>query len=189
MISLVFRGRKVHVGHLAICWLALGLGGCLPKIGDDCQTDADCSQVGDRVCDTSQVGGYCTQFNCTPESCPIGEGICVAFGNAPSLVTGCADEGRPSPYARAFCMKPCTRDADCRAGYLCIDLAEDNPWAAEVTQKPPSATTVCLVPESASPVDVDLLTDLQENVCKGPGSDGFGGGAGASGGGAGGADG
>ena len=161
--------------------LSLSSVGCLPKIGDDCQNDADCSQVGDRVCDTTQVGGYCTQFNCTPESCPKDEGICVTFGAAPSLVTGCADEGRPSPFARSFCMKPCTKDKDCRDGYLCIDLAEDDPWAAEVIQKPPSSTKVCLVPETAGNVDVDLLSGVSENVCQGPSSDGLGGGAGSSG--------
>jgi hypothetical protein len=195
MISLSSRGRE------ALCWLALGwfapgLVGCLPKIGDDCQVDADCSQIGDRVCDTSQYGGYCTQFNCTPESCPVDEGICVAFSNSPSLVVGCADEGRPSPYARSFCMKPCTKDANCRDGYLCIDLAEDDAWAADVIQRPPSPTKVCLVPQSAAPVDLDLLGDLPENVCQGADTSGaagsgsgLGGGAGASGGGAGGSDG
>jgi len=160
--------------------LVLLLSGCLPKIGDDCQTDVDCSQIGDRVCDTSQAGGYCTQFNCTPESCPEGEGICVAFGNSPSLVTGCANEARPSPYARSFCMKPCQRDRDCRDGYLCIDLAEENPWAADVTQRPPSETRVCVVPQSASPVDRELLSGLEENVCSGAAS-GFGGDGGAGG--------
>ena len=172
-----FRLPASYAG--ALCAGALVLPGCLPKIGDDCQTDADCSQVGDRVCDTSQYGGYCTQFNCTPESCPVGEGICVAFGNTPSLVHGCADEGRPSPYARSFCMKPCEEDKDCRGNYLCIDLAGQDPWGADVIQKPPSATSVCVVPQSASDLDLDLLSGVEENVCSGA-SSGFGGGAGAS---------
>lgn len=174
---------------LMVGWAVSSAVGCLPKIGDDCQNDADCSQVGDRVCDTSQVGGYCTQFNCTPESCPKDEGICVAFGASPSLVSGCADEGRPSPFARSFCMKPCSKDKDCREDYLCIDLAEDDPWAADVIQKPPSATKVCLVPETAATVDVELLSDLPENVCQGASLEGLGGGAGSSGGGVGGNDG
>jgi hypothetical protein len=199
MISLATQGRKAPAAELparralagwrqavVLGWLALSSVGCLPKIGDDCQNDADCSQVGDRVCDTTQVGGYCTQFNCTPDSCPQDEGICVTFGASPSLVAGCTDEGRPSPFARSFCMKPCSKDKDCRDGYLCIDLAEDDPWAAEVIQTPPSPTKVCLVPESASNVDVDLLSDLQENVCKVPSAGGLGGGAGSSGGGVGG---
>jgi hypothetical protein len=163
-----------------LCVCALIVSGCLPKIGDDCQTDADCSQVGDRVCDTSQYAGYCTQFNCTPESCPLGEGICVAFGNTPSLVHGCSDEGRPSPYARSFCMKPCETSKDCREEYECIDLAGEDPWAADVIQKPPSLTRVCVVPQSASALDLDLLSGLEDNVCSGP-KTGFGGGAGASG--------
>jgi len=178
-------GPSRRPAHRALAWLGiLCLGsiasGCLPKIGDDCQSDADCSQVGDRVCDTSQYAGYCTQFNCTPESCPVGEGICVAFGNSPSVAHGCQDLGRPSPFARSFCMKPCTRDNDCRAGYLCIDLAGDDPWAADVIQRPPSGSSVCLVPQSAASVDPDLLSGLEENVCSGADS-GFGGGGGAGG--------
>lgn len=186
------RARRSSRAHLAwstnssmrsrafLCLCALVASGCLPKIGDDCQTDADCSQVGDRVCDTSQYAGYCTQFNCTPESCPAGEGICVAFGNTPSLVHGCSDEGRPSPYARSFCMKPCETSKDCRQGYECIDLAGEDPWAADVIQKPPSLTSVCVVPQSASELDLDLLSGLEDNVCSGA-KPGFGGGAGASG--------
>ena len=187
MISLLLPGKTqlgtARPGRLAWALFALALVGCLPKIGDDCQGDSDCSQIGDRVCDTSQIGGYCTQFNCTPESCPEGEGICVAFSNSPSLASGCADEGRPSPYARSFCMKPCERDGDCRGGYLCIDLEQEDPWAADVIQKPPTSSKVCLVPQSASPVDVDLLSGIEENVCAGPAPDGSGGEGGVGGGG------
>jgi hypothetical protein len=175
-LPLVFGPRG-----LGVVLFAWALAGCLPKIGDDCRADSDCSQVGDRVCDTSQYQGYCTQFNCTPESCPVGEGICVAFGSAPSLVKGCEDPGRPSPYARSFCMKPCTRDAECRAGYLCIDLEGDDTWAADVIQKPPSSSKVCLVPQSAEMVDQDLLSDLDENVCSWPSHAGEGGGGGVGG--------
>lgn len=185
MTLLALRGPAPALRRLMLRWLvpgsiAISSSGCLPKIGDDCQNDADCSQVGDRVCDTSQYAGYCTQFNCTPESCPVGEGICVAFGNSPSVAHGCQDAGRPSPYARSFCMKPCSRDDECRPGYLCIELAGEDPWSADVIQKPPSSTKVCLVPQSAESVDPDLLSDLEENVCSGA-SSGFGGGGGAGG--------
>jgi len=176
ILSLVFRPRGL--GLVLLAWASVG---CLPKIGDDCRVDSDCSQIGDRVCDTSQYQGYCTQFNCTPTSCPVGEGICVSFGSEPSLVKGCQDEGRPSPYARSFCMKPCTRNDDCRPEYECIDLEGVDPWAANVIQKPPAASKVCLVPQSAGTVDLDLLSDLEENVCSWPSPLGQGGGGGVGG--------
>ncbi len=46
-------------------------------------------------------------------------------------------------------MKPCETTKDCRQGYECIDLAGEDPWAADVIQKPPSLTSVCVVPQSA----------------------------------------
>src|SRR5690348_74537 len=48
-------------GALAAALIAVG---CLPKIGDHCTTSLDCSQTGQRLCDTTQPDGYCTVFNC-----------------------------------------------------------------------------------------------------------------------------
>ena len=143
------------------------LSGCQPLIGDDCRVDTDCSQLGDRVCDTSQPGGYCSQFNCKPESCPEGEAICVAFSSELSSVRGCQDPNRPSPFERTFCMRGCERDADCRPGYACIDVGGEDPWSAEVIQKDPTTTKICAAPLSAELPDPDLLEELPENVCSG----------------------
>ena len=56
---------------LALVLAALALvTGCQPKIGDACNTSTDCSTQGDRLCDTTQPGGYCTIFNCEPNTCP-----------------------------------------------------------------------------------------------------------------------
>src|SRR5687768_17386078 len=70
--------------RLALRWLApmallAAATGCAPEIGDDCTTSIDCSQLGDRLCDTSQPDGYCTIFNCEPDQCPE-EAVCIAFG-------------------------------------------------------------------------------------------------------------
>src|SRR4051812_10031586 len=46
------------------------LAGCTPSIGDKCVLSTDCSTRGDRLCDTSQPDGYCTQFNCSKNGCP-----------------------------------------------------------------------------------------------------------------------
>lgn len=32
-------------------------------------------------------------------------------------------------------MRSCTRDSDCRGGYVCADLALENPWAALVIDR------------------------------------------------------
>jgi hypothetical protein len=95
--------------------------GCPPKIGKSCSLSTDCSQLGDRLCDTNQPDGYCTIFNCEPDNCP--ESICVGFD--PSLDPACrsVDDGRWPRFQRSFCMAPCSSDGDCRDGYECIDLS------------------------------------------------------------------
>src|SRR5206468_6843571 len=50
------RTLPTPVVGLVGLWLAALLTGCTPKIGDDCQTSVDCSQQGDRLCDTAQPG-------------------------------------------------------------------------------------------------------------------------------------
>lgn len=82
------------------------LGGCQPLIGDDCQTNLDCSEDGDRFCDRTQPNGYCTIVDCTPGSCPH-EGACVQFF-----------EG---VHARNYCMRQCEGNGDCRGSYTCTD--------------------------------------------------------------------
>ncbi len=67
---------------LAAAGLALG---CTPKIGDDCTVSTNCSTTGDRLCDVTQPGGYCTTFNCEPGSCPE-DSVCVNFGTTLSPV-------------------------------------------------------------------------------------------------------
>src|SRR4051794_157162 len=58
---------------------------CTPVIGDKCTVSTDCSIRGDRLCDTSQPAGYCTQLNCRAGGC-ADEASCVLFSSA---VPGC----------------------------------------------------------------------------------------------------
>src|SRR3954465_24135 len=95
--------------------------GCKPKIGDDCRISTDCSTAGDRLCDITQPGGYCTVFNCEPGTCPE-DSACVSFGTTLSALPQCAPSQGNSPYRRSFCMARCGSDADCRPGYECLDL-------------------------------------------------------------------
>lgn len=139
----------------AVCLFAIaGLGGCKPKIGDSCTTSTDCSVNGDRLCDTSQPDGYCTVFNCEPDSCPEGEAICVAFDD---MVCGMPDPRRR--FARTFCMAVCDDNSDCRSGYQCIDVGN------EVVDTAPPTHRVCLVPMSAAPPPPDAEPSEGATVC------------------------
>ncbi len=133
---------------------------CVPKIGDDCVTDRDCSQQNDRLCDTTQPGGYCTLANCDPFSCPEKESVCVAFNSTRSSVGLCDNPSQPSPHLRSFCMATCGTSSQCRPGYACVDLSEDNPLGAEIIEEHPESTRVCLMAESIPDIDSDHPDDF-----------------------------
>lgn len=98
---------------------ALLFMGCQNRIGDGCGSSTDCSVTGDRQCDLSQPGGYCTVFACDPDTCP--EGACVEW------------RFNPSRTAETWCMKTCGGDGDCRAEYWC-QLPEDITSTGEVDE-------------------------------------------------------
>lgn len=107
---------------LAASLLALATA-CTPKIGDECTVSTNCSAQGDRLCDVTQPGGYCTIFNCEPSSCPE-DSQCINFGTNLSPVSpSCSPSQGNSPYARSFCMATCGSNSDCRNGYQCTDLS------------------------------------------------------------------
>ncbi len=108
----------------------LGLvAACTPEIGDRCRVSTDCSVQGDRLCDVSQPGGYCTQLNCSGNKC-ADEAACILFGSA---LPGCGFDDRSGPsgsrVARSFCMAACESNSDCRPEYVCAD-PRGYPWNA-----------------------------------------------------------
>ncbi len=132
--------------QLLLFLLAASLGaGCGHSIGDSCTTNVECSPTGDRICDTSQVDGYCTVEGCDVQTCPD-EAACIRFFPASFLsrtcnpltegVVGtdvaathdctatelCLSSGLCAQRTseRRFCMKKCESDEDCRAGYACV---------------------------------------------------------------------
>ncbi|MEZ4372638.1 MAG: hypothetical protein R3B07_17570 [Polyangiaceae bacterium] len=120
---------------------------CSPEIGDDCVVSTDCSSVGDRLCDTSQPGGYCTIFNCEPGTCPD-DSVCVSFHNALSGAFCQADNDR---FQRPFCMAPCSGDGDCRGGYGCVEVGrEGNSYGAVVIEDGKTTAKVCLANQSVA---------------------------------------
>jgi hypothetical protein len=99
---------RMKAGVLAVLAL-VAVAGCQPLIGDDCTTNIDCSEDGDRYCDRTQPGGYCTIVDCEPNSCPD-EGVCVQFF-----------EG---VHARNYCMRECNKNSACRDAYFCTEPIE-----------------------------------------------------------------
>ena len=109
-------------GVLLALLLAAFAFGCTPKIGDSCTTSTNCSASGDRLCDITQPGGYCTIFNCEPGTCPDNS-VCINFGTRLSPANDCSLSNSNSPYQRSFCMAPCSSPGDCRGGYDCVNLS------------------------------------------------------------------
>lgn len=126
------------------------VAGCTPEIGDKCVLSTDCSIRGDRLCDTSQPGGYCTVFNCEPDNCPENsDGICVSFEDELDPACGAADDTQWARFARTFCMRACEEDSDCRDGYECVKPSDRR---AQIIDRKPASDRVCLVKVAASGV-------------------------------------
>lgn len=154
------------LGLQRVVLLILGLFGCAPGIGDECVTSNDCSQSGERQCDVTQRDGYCTVFNCEPNSCPD-ESVCIVFGAAVSPLPACADASRLSRVHRSSCMASCESNDDCRTGYVCTDLGrKDNPWGAIVAGR--GSGKVCIKPLLAKPVPSSRPAEFCEPVISAP---------------------
>jgi len=160
-------------GVLALTGGALA---CSPQVGDPCKDAADCSQVGDLLCDTTQPGGYCTQFNCEPGGCDD-DSLCIAFRARESFELACDNPQIPSRFERTFCMATCSNDGDCRGseGYACEDMnIPDNLYGAVVVEENDANGMVCVQPYSLSEAAQEELdqrineTDNTE-VCTGAG--------------------
>jgi hypothetical protein len=137
--------------------ISVFLGACAPEIGDPCEASSDCSANGDRLCDPTQPGGYCTVFNCEPGTCPS-ESICIAFQARPSLAAACADPQLESRFRRTFCVAKCSDG--CRSGYTCADMSDPhNMWGATVADRG-RGSKVCVVPFTGEPVREDAGAEV-----------------------------
>jgi hypothetical protein len=128
-----------------IAALALVLSACQPEIGDSCSNASDCSVQDQRTCDTTFPGGYCTVFACAADSCPE-ESTCIGFQSVVSIAPECSEIGTRPRFQRTACMRSCSRNGDCRSGYVCVDLAATNPWGALVIDTAGSGRVCTLAP-------------------------------------------
>lgn len=129
--------------RLRLVLLLVAFAACGHEIGDECVVAADCSPSGDRQCDNSSEGGYCTIAGCDFNTCPE-EATCVrfftgGFANRPcnfeledtdvthndcSIDEFCSLANRCVPQSSEvrYCMRKCSSQDDCRAGYECRDI-------------------------------------------------------------------
>jgi hypothetical protein len=166
--------------RLAVIVSALAFVGsvlaCQPQIGKSCTLSTDCSQLGDRLCDSSQPGGYCTIFNCSPNICP--NSVCVAFGLTVDPACG------PSLFlplsAQNYCLAPCGSDSDCRTPeYECVDLSdpvEQQLRSAEVVDTDPLdggfGYQVCMVAGNPDAGVVSYAPNNVPAICRASNTDG-----------------
>ena len=127
----------------ALLFCSLAATACTHNLGDPCGQNVDCSPAGDRFCDTSQPGGYCTVEDCDIGTCPDNQ-PCVRFFtpikdepcDPTQMNTGCLADERcicdtftndqcasafcaPESSERRWCMQGCGADGDCRTSYVC----------------------------------------------------------------------
>lgn len=166
--------RRFTAAWIAAAAIASVAIACTPEIGDKCIVSTDCSVRGDRLCDNSQPGGYCTQLNCRAGSC-ADEGSCVLFGSA---LPGCGFDDRAGPFGsrvgRSFCMAQCESDSDCREGYTCVDprtapwnavILDDNQIKRSCLPRPTSDAGLALVGDSGVAPDASIVvTDASTNA-------------------------
>jgi hypothetical protein len=160
-------GRAYALALVGLVGLSsAALAGCAPNIGSRCVINTDCGASGALVCDTSQPYGYCTQFNCTPNSCH-NQAVCVEFL---ASVPGCPydDYRSPSRTGRTFCMEHCTHDSDCRQGdgYRCLDPRKA-PWYGAITDDNQSQL-VCIIPPDTPIAEVNMSLP-EGSVCSASG--------------------
>ena len=132
---------------IALAVGVVGLSACKDKIGDSCDFNVDCSSKGDRLCDLSSPGGYCTIENCNAESCPK-EAVCIAFYPVAFLNHPCDPDTEDEPD----CVPPdedvdpdndedtnwcnqCTSDERCIQSGFCASKASARRWCMKKCDK------------------------------------------------------
>lgn len=160
MLTNILTRRWTGAVVIALAVGVLGLSACKDKIGDSCDFNVDCSSKGDRLCDLSSPGGYCTIENCNDKSCPK-EAVCIAFYPVAFLnhpcdpgledLPDCVDSGEPegcNPYTdldpeaawyvgapEAAWYNQCTADERCIQSGFCSSKSSARRWCMKKCEK------------------------------------------------------
>jgi hypothetical protein len=107
---------------IAALAVSLLLAACSAEIGDSCTTNVDCDPLGGRICDTSQLEGYCTIEGCEIGSCPE-EAVCVRFFPSSFLSVPCdplTEDAVLGTTAKGTRTNDCTSTEICLSGGYCV---------------------------------------------------------------------
>lgn len=170
---LMVRDRALLLALMALLPL---LPGCRARIGSECKVSTDCSLRGDRICDLSFLvdeqglpsaggKGECIVEGCRPGSCPS-EAVCVQVYSTEFLSVACdpEQEGRSRSdcapdelclpegvcadvnTARNTCRRECSRDTQCRDGYVCSATGRGGVYVARAADQPTGdlETQICV---------------------------------------------
>jgi hypothetical protein len=151
MIRIVLTPFRARAAAL-LALVALGAG-CKAKIGDKCTTALDCSALGDRLCDVTQPDGYCTLFNCQPDTCPK-ESACIVFRSQLDPACGNTTDARAGRFASTFCMRTCSDEGDCRPGYECVAPQDRAARLVDKGTEDPESLKICLAVSAPPQVPV-----------------------------------
>ncbi len=129
----------------------LALVGCKMYIGDGCGNSTDCSVTGERQCDLTQPGGYCTVFSCDPDTCP--EGACVEWRFIPSRT------------AETWCMRICGNTGDCdRSEYSCVFPSQITQSGQEDPNLPPEDRVARIIDLNRELAEAKICVALSEGI-------------------------
>ena len=107
---------------------------CGKEIGDSCNTNVDCDQNGNRDCDLSQPGGYCTINGCDEESCPS-EAVCIRIFPYEDEHTSCGQNSDCTNFGLGLCHDDgfcgCQKDSECASDKVCLPEGFCVPRASE----------------------------------------------------------
>lgn len=120
MLPPMSRYRRLPPALLFALLLAPQIG-CDEQIEDSCEFNVDCSAQGERLCDLSSPGGYCTIENCTAQACPE-ESRCIAFYPQEFLSRACYPETEDDPDPSVG-TNDCTPDEKCISSGFCASRA------------------------------------------------------------------
>src|SRR5579871_802535 len=133
--------------------LLLFVGGCSHKVGDPCQTNVDCSPLGDRFCDIASPNGYCTIEGCDVSRDFNGQPLLNSDGTPQ---TSCPSEAVCIRFFTPIAAKPCalaTADHDCAVSELCLCDCGD-----------PNDPTHCLTPSLVADANGNMTESC---ICSG----------------------
>ncbi len=136
-------GRWTGVLVIVLASVLVSQAACEDKIGDACDFNVDCSTKGDRLCDLSSPGGYCTIENCNAGSCPD-EAVCIAFYPVAFLnhpcdpdledTLDCAVPDPSDPDPTNWCNQ-CTPDELCIQSGFCASKSNTRRWCMRKCSK------------------------------------------------------